>query len=385
MQNYIDKLIELKENDSFRSIKNIEKRISKYIFVLDRKMLNLSSNDYLNVSTNKDLVFEFLDKHKKDDEFLFSSASARLLTGNSKSYNILEADFCRLFNKEAALLFNTGYQCNQGVVSSLLKKGDCIFSDKLNHASIVSGLKLSQAEHFRYKHNDYDNLEKILKDKRNQYQNAIIISESVFSMDGDIADLKKLVELKKKYNCLLMIDEAHAFGVFGEHLAGVADELNLLNDIDIITVTLGKSLASMGAVCLSNKTIIDFLINKAASFIFSTVIPPVNILWSRFLLEEKFEYLKGQKEKLNILFNKVHKLYPTVSSSQIIPVVVKDAYKTKELALYLQNKGYYVLPINPPTVPVGTSRLRISLTADIEYNEIDNLFTEIKNATFLAK
>ncbi len=385
MQNYIDKLIELKENDSFRSIKNIEKRISKYIFVLDRKMLNLSSNDYLNVSTNKDLVFEFLDKHKKDDEFLFSSASARLLTGNSKSYNILEADFCRLFNKEAALLFNTGYQCNQGVVSSLLKKGDCIFSDKLNHASIVSGLKLSQAEHFRYKHNDYDNLEKILKDKRNQYQNAIIISESVFSMDGDIADLKKLVELKKKYNCLLMIDEAHAFGVFGEHLAGVADELNLLNDIDIITVTLGKSLASMGAVCLSNKTIIDFLINKAASFIFSTVIPPVNILWSRFLLEEKFEYLKGQKEKLNILFNKVHKLYPTVSSSQIIPVVVKDAHKTKELALYLQNKGYYVLPINPPTVPVGTSRLRISLTADIEYNEIDNLFTEIKNATFLAK
>lgn len=385
MQNYIDKLIELKENDSFRSIKNIEKRISKYIFVLDRKMLNLSSNDYLNVSTNKDLVFEFLDKHKKDDEFLFSSASARLLTGNSKSYNILEADFCRLFNKEAALLFNTGYQCNQGVVSSLLKKGDCIFSDKLNHASIVSGLKLSQAEHFRYKHNDYDNLEKILKDKRNQYQNAIIISESVFSMDGDIADLKKLVELKKKYNCLLMIDEAHAFGVFGEHLAGVADELNLLNDIDIITVTLGKSLASMGAVCLSNKTIIDFLINKAASFIFSTVIPPVNILWSRFLLEEKFEYLKGQKEKLNILFNKVHKLYSTVSSSQIIPVVVKDAHKTKELALYLQNKGYYVLPINPPTVPVGTSRLRISLTADIEYNEIDNLFTEIKNATFLAK
>lgn len=385
MQNYIDKLIELKENDSFRSIKNIEKRISKYIFVLDGKMLNLSSNDYLNVSTNKDLVFEFLDKHKKDDEFLFSSASARLLTGNSKSYNILEADFCRLFNKEAALLFNTGYQCNQGVVSSLLKKGDCIFSDKLNHASIVSGLKLSQAEHFRYKHNDYDNLEKILKDKRNQYQNAIIISESVFSMDGDIADLKKLVELKKKYNCLLMIDEAHAFGVFGEHLAGVADELNLLNDIDIITVTLGKSLASMGAVCLSNKIIMDFLINKAASFIFSTVIPPVNILWSRFLLEEKFEYLKEQKEKLNILFNKVHKLYPTVSSSQIIPVVVKDAHKTKELALYLQNKGYYVLPINPPTVPVGTSRLRISLTADIEYNEIDNLFTEIKNATFLAK
>ena len=385
MRNYTDKLNELKEKSSYRTIKNIEKRISKYIIVGDKKMLNLSSNDYLNISTNKDLILEFIDKYKNNDEFLFSSASARLLTGNSKSYNVLENDFCKLFSKEASLLFNTGYQCNQGVVSSLFSKDDCIFSDKLNHASIVSGLKLSQAEHYRYKHNDYDNLEKLLKEKRNQFNNAIIISESVFSMDGDISDIKKLVELKKKYNCLLMIDEAHAFGVFGDNLAGVCDELNLLNEIDIITITLGKSLASMGAVCLSNKTIIDFLTNKASSFIFSTVIPPVNILWTRFLLEEKFDYLKNQKEKLNSLFNKVHKLYPSISSSQIIPVIIKDALKTKNLAQHLQNKGYFVLPINPPTVPVGTSRLRISLGADISYNEIENLFTEIKNATSMAE
>ena len=385
MQNYINKLNELKESSSYRSIKNIEKRISKYIIVDDKKMLNLSSNDYLNVSTDKDLIFEFIDKYKNNDEFLFSSASARLLTGSSKSYIDLENIFSELFNKEAALIFNTGYQCNQGVVSSLFSKGDCIFSDKLNHASIVSGLKLSQAEHFRYKHNDYDNLEKLLKEKRALYKNAIIISESVFSMDGDIADIKKLVELKKKYNCLLMIDEAHAFGVFGQNLQGVSSELNLLNEIDIITITLGKSIASMGAICLSNRTIIDYLINKASSFIFSTVIPPINILWTKYLLQEKFDYLKNQKEKLNSLFNKVHILYPSVSSSQIIPVVIKDAKKTKELAAYLQNKGYYVLPINPPTVPVGTSRLRISLTSNIEYNEIEKLFTEIKNATFLAK
>ena len=385
MQNYIEKLDDLKEKENYRSIKNIEKRISKYIIQDNKKMLNLSSNDYLNISTNKDLTLEFIDKYKKSDEFLFSSASARLLTGNSKSYNILEDDFCKLFNKEAALLFNTGYQCNQGVVSSLFSKGDCIFSDKLNHASIVSGLKLSQADHFRYKHNDYDNLEKLLKEKREQYKNAIIISESVFSMDGDISDIKKLTELKKKYNCLLMIDEAHAFGVFGKNLTGYADEISLTDEIDIITVTLGKSLASMGAVCISNKTIINYLINKASSFIFSTVIPPINILWTRFLLEEKFDYLKSQKEKLNSLFNKIHKLYPTISSSQIIPVIIKDAAKTKELAKNLQNKGFYVLPINPPTVPIGTSRLRISLTADINYTEIENLFTEIKNATYLAK
>lgn len=376
MQNYVEKLDELKENSSFRTIKNIKEKVSKYIIVEDKKMLNLSSNDYLNLSTNKDLVFEFCDKYKGSYEFIFSSASARLLTGSSNCYKRLEQNFSKLFNKDA-LLFNTGYQCNQGVVSTLFNKDDAIFSDKLNHASIVSGLKLSPAKHFRYKHNDYDNLEKLLKTQRNKFKQAIIISESVFSMDGDIASISKLVELKKKYNCLLMIDEAHAFGVFADDLQGVGAELNLLDEIDIITVTLGKSLASMGAICLANRTIIDYLINKASGFIFSTAIPSVNVMWSNFLLEEKFELLKEKKEKLNSLFKKVHKVYPTVSESQIIPVIIGDAKKTAQTALSLQDKGFYVLPINPPTVPIGTSRLRLSLTSDIEYKEIEELLCNI--------
>ena len=289
-------------------------------------------------------------------------------------YNKLEQKFANLFKKDSALIFNTGYQCNQGIISALLQKNDCIFSDKLNHASIVSGLKLSSAQHFRYKHNDYENLEKLLKEKRNEFNNAIIISESVFSMDGDIADIKKLVELKKKYNCLLMIDEAHAFGVFGENLCGVSEEENLLSEVDIITITLGKALASSGAICVANKIIIDYLINKASSFIFSTAIAPVNVMWSNFLLDEKYKFLKSQKEKLNDLFNKVHLRYPTISSSQIIPMILNDAKLTSNKAQELQNNGFYVLPINPPTVPQGTSRLRISLTADIKYEEICNIF-----------
>lgn len=374
MQHLETKLKSLKENSSFRSIKNIQNKLGKYIIVDDKKMLNLSSNDYLNLSTDNDLKLEFIEKYKNNPEFLFSSASARLLTGNSTCYKKLEQNFANLFNKEASLLFNTGYQANQGVISALFQKGDVIFSDKLNHASIVSGLKLSLAEHFRYNHNDYDHLEKILKEKRNQFNNAIIISESVFSMDGDMADIKKLIELKEKYNCLLMIDEAHAFGVFGDNLQGVCAENNLLDKIDIITITLGKSLASMGAVCVSNKTIIDYLINKASSFIFSTAIAPVNVMWSNFLLEEKFDLLKEKKEKLNSLFKKVHKIYPSISSSQIIPVILRDAKTTTNKALELQQKGYYVLPINPPTVPVNTSRLRISLTSDLEFEEICNIF-----------
>lgn len=377
MENYIAELNKLKENSSFRSIKNINEKHSKYIIVEGKQMLNLSSNDYLNISTNKDLILEFIEKYKNHPEFLFSSTSARLLTGNSTSYNNLENNISSLFNKESCLIFNTGYQCNQSIVSTLFKKQDCIFSDKLNHASIVSGLKLSQADHFRYKHNDYDSLEKMLISNRNKYQNAIIISESVFSMDGDIADIKKLVELKKKYNCLLMIDEAHAFGVFGGNLAGVSSELNLLNDIDIITVTFGKSLASSGAVAISNKIIINYLINKASGFIFSTALPPLSIMWSNFLLNEKFDFLIKQKEKLNNLFKKVHKIYPTISSSQIIPVILKDSVKTKQTAIKLQKEGYYVLPINPPTVPSGTSRLRLSLTSDMEFEEIKNLLEKI--------
>ena len=379
MQNYINELNKLKENSSFRTIKNIKEKFLKYIIVDDKKMLNLSSNDYLNLSTDKDLVLEFVDKYKNKNEFILSSASARLLTGNSSEYKRLENNFSSLSSKEASLLFNTGYQCNQGVISALISKGDCIFCDKLNHASIISGLKLSQGDHFRYRHLDYDNLEKQLSEKRKNYKNALIVSESVFSMDGDIADIKKLVELKKKYNCLLMLDEAHAFGVFGDNLFGVAQENNLLDEIDIITITLGKSLASMGAICVSNRVIIDYLINKASTFIFSTALPSINIMWSNFLLEEKFKLLKEKKEKLNSLFKEVHKIYPTISSSQIIPVIIGDSLKTKNTALFMQDKGYYVLPINPPTVPLNTSRLRLSLTSDITKDEMKDFFEKLKN------
>ena len=378
MENYVNKLNELKENSSFRTIKNIIERKDKFIKVDDALMLNLSSNDYLNISTNKDLISEFIDKNRFTPEFLFSSASARLLTGNSKAYFELENNIKKLYNKEAALLFNTGYQCNQGVVSTLFFSRDCIFCDKLIHASVVSGLKLSRAQHFRYPHNNYEMLEKMLIKNRNQFDKAIIITESVFSMDGDCADLEKLIELKKKYNCMLMVDEAHAFGVFGENAQGLSAKNNLFNDIDIITITLGKALGSMGAVCISNKTIIDYLINKASSFIFSTVIPPVNVLWSNFLLTEKFDFILKQKEKLNDLFSFAHKIYPSISSSQIIPVVLKDSKKTFMVADVLQKQGYYVLPINPPTVPNGQSRLRVSLTSDIEKAEIQRFFELVK-------
>ncbi len=378
MSFYDEEIKKLVEKDNFRQVHNIEYKTGKYLSIDGRNLLNFSSNDYLNISTDRDLLNEFIEKYKNHEEFILSSTSSRLLTGTSTVYKKLENNLAKIFNKEACLIFNTGYQCNLGVVSSLVNRDDVIFSDKLNHASIIDGMRLSSTQFFRYKHFDYNNLEELLIKHRNEYKKAIIISESVFSMDGDIADIKKLIELKKKYNCLLMIDEAHAFGIYGKNLAGIADRDNLLNDVDIITATLGKSFASMGAFCVSNRTIIDYLINKANSFIFSTAIPPVNIMWSNFLIEEKFNIVKQKAEKLNTLIKEAHNYIKDNGETQIVPVIIGENNKTVKIAEQLRAKGFYILPVRPPTVPVNTSRLRLSLTADITFDEFKTVIDTVK-------
>ncbi len=379
MSFYNEEIKKLKEKDNFRYIHNIEEKNEKFLSINGSNMLNFSSNDYLNLSTDRILIKEFLNKYKEDNEFIFSSTSSRLLTGTSKSYKKLEENIAKLFKKERCLLFNTGYQCNLGVVSSLVNRDDIIFSDKLNHASIIDGMKLAPCEFYRYKHLDYENLEELLERHRKDYKKAIIISESVFSMDGDIADIKKLVELKKKYNCMLMIDEAHAFGIYGKNLAGISDKEDILSEVDIMTATLGKSFASMGAFCVSNNEIIDYLINKANSFIFSTALAPINIMWSNFLIEEKFNIVKEKSKKLNALINEAHNYINDNGKTQIIPIIIGDNNKTVKIAEILQNQGYYILPVRPPTVPVNTSRLRLSLTADItieEFKKVTNIVRE---------
>ncbi len=378
MNFFAEELDKLKKNDCFREIQNISHREDSFIFVNNKKMLNLSSNDYLGLSTRKDLEKEFLKKYENYKEFLFSAASARLLTGTSSVYKKLENKLANIFQKDKCLIFNTGFQCNLGIISALAQKNTLILSDKLNHASIIAGMKLSGAQFFRYKHLDYENLEMLLKKHRSEYERTLIISESVFSMDGDIADIAKLIELKKKYNAMLMIDEAHAFGVFGENICGVCEEQGLLKDADVITATFGKSLASVGAFCVANSTIIDYLINKSAPFIFSTALAPVNVMWTYFLLNEKFEVVKNQQKKLQNLITQVNLYMNTNQRTQIIPFIIGDNDKTKMEAQALQDMGFYVLPIRPPTVPPNTSRLRISLTADITFDELRPLLDKLK-------
>ena len=380
MQNIENELKLLKENNMFRHISPIEQKEGEYAVINGKKLINFSSNDYLGLSTNKALVEEFCTKFLNSPEFCFSSASARLLSGTSQIYNKLETTVANLFHKDSALVFNTGYQCNLGVVSTLADKGDVVFCDKLNHASIIDGMRLSEGTFYRYKHLDYENLEELLKKHRDKYNRAIIISESVFSMDGDVADIDKLIELKKKYNSLLMIDEAHAFGAIDDNCAGMSN----YRDVDLITATFGKALSSFGAFVVANKSIIEYLTNKARSFIFSTSIPPVNIMWTNWLLTEKKDVVEQQREKLSKLVIQIHKYLAeigldTISETQIIPIVMKSPDKAEKIAQQLWEYGYFVLPIRPPSVPIGTSRLRLSLTANMKFEQVKRLFDVIKN------
>lgn len=364
-ESYSEILKTLDQHSHLRTIKDFSKKDEKYIYFGEKKLLNLSSNNYLGFADNRRITEEFMKT--VGGKYSFGSASARLLTGSLPVYKELEELLANLYNKEAALLYNSGYHANVGISSAIAQKGDVIFSDKLNHASIIDGMQLSQGKFFRYLHNDMQSLEKLLIRERNNYKNAFIITESVFSMDGDIANLKKIAELKKKYNCIMIVDEAHAFGVFGENGLGIAEDLGIINEIDLIIGTFGKAIGSMGAFVTGNKILIDFLINKSRSFIFSTALPPINIAFTKWIIENKLPETFEKRKKMLELAKKMG------SSSHIIPVIIGDNAKTVEMCNILYQNGYFTLPIRPPTVPEGTSRIRLSLTAEINEKDLEIL------------
>lgn len=362
---YSDILKTLDDNSHLRSVKSFSKKDEKYVYFGEKRLLNLSSNNYLGIADNRRITEEFMKFI--GGKYSFGSASARLLTGNLPVYKDLENLLAKLYNKESALIFNSGYHANVGITSALAQKGDVIFSDKLNHASIIDGMKLSQGKFFRYQHNNMQSLEQLLIRERENYENAIIITESVFSMDGDIADLAKIVELKKKYNCILAVDEAHAFGVFGKTGLGIAEHLHLTGEIDLLIGTFGKAVGSVGAFVAGDKTLIDFLINKSRPFIFSTALPPINIAYTKWVIENKLPDTFEKREKMLALAQKFN------SPSHIVPVIIGENAKTVEMCEILYQNGYFTLPIRPPAVPEGTSRIRISLTTEITEKDLENL------------
>ena len=323
-ERYKEELSELKQNYCERKLISL-KKAGKYIFEDNKKYLNLSSNDYLGIAENRRILKNFF----KIADFSMGSASSRLLTGSSYVYAKLECLLAAMYRKDKALIFNSGYHANTGIMSALLSKKDVVFCDKLNHASILDGIKLSDAKMFRYKHLDYEHLEELLQKNRNDYDTAVIVTESLFSMDGDIADLNKLIELKRKYNAMLVVDEAHAFGVYGNKGLGFSEEQNCIQDIDLIVGTFGKAIGSMGAFCTGNEILINYLINKCRPLIFSTAIPEINVAFSYYVITEVIPNLKQERKELIKTSDKLREKLVSVGlltagKSHIVPVILGE-------------------------------------------------------------
>ncbi len=367
---YKEKLEKLKTDSNFRSLKNIVQS-GKYISLNGSKLLNLSSNDYLGISVDNNIKDNFLSSYKGKIE----NPSARLLTGGNKVYFELEDLIKNILNKEGALLFNSGYHANVGIYSSLLNKEDIVFIDKLNHASIIDGVRLSGAKLIPFNHLDYRELEIKLKKYRGQYKNSIISSETLFSMDGDFSDIKKLVELKNKYNSILVVDEAHSFGVYGGG-KGFCFQAGLIDEVDLIMGTFGKAVGSYGAFAAGKKVLIDYLTNFARSFIFSTALPEIAVSFSKFVLENYILKNNRLQNKLFEITNYAHKKLENcgiIGESYIIPVICGENEASVQLSEKLIKNGFYILPIKYPTVKRGTSRIRISLNPEITKEETDKL------------
>ena len=339
----------------------------KWIEAGGRRMLNLSSNDYLGLASDKALREEFL-RTVKERDLCFSSSSSRLLTGNFPAYRELESLLASLFGAESALVFSSGYHMNTGILPAVTDANTLILADKLVHASLIDGIRLSAAKCIRYRHQDYVQLENLLTKHHGEYHRIIVVTESVFSMDGDVASLDRLVELKRRYaNVMLYVDEAHGIAVRGQRGLGVAEEQGCLKDIDFLCGTFGKAMASVGAYVVCRKVMHDYLVNRMRTLIFTTALEDI---------QARREHLAKISASLRTAIRESGVECP--SESHIIPLVVGANEKAIWKALQMQEHGFYVLPVRPPTVPEGTARLRFSLTSLIEEEEMARLCHEMK-------
>ena len=373
MDAFKQQLEQLSAQNQYRSIPDLVHQ-GRYIMRENCKMLNMSSNDYLGLASNENLRQSFLQQY--GDNFpSFTSSSSRLLTGNFPVYTDLEQLIAQRFQRESVLLFNSGYHANLGILPALTTTKSLILADKLVHASMIDGIRLSQCEFFRYRHNDYEHLKNLLEKNAGKFDRTFIVTESVFSMDGDVVDLNYLVQLKKQFpNTYLYVDEAHAIGVYGKNGLGIAERANVIADIDLLVGTFGKALASMGAYVVCDHILKECLINQMRPLIFSTALPPFNVAWTHFIFERLPQLSKERThlEQLSAFLRQEveHRTQIMPSQTCIVPYILGENEATLAKAKALQEQGYYCLPIRPPTVPKGTSRIRLSLTADMTMDEV---------------
>ena len=368
-------LKEIKKNNLHRILTEIDSSMSPEIIINKKKYIQFASNNYLGMTINSKIKNHSI---KSINKFGTGTGGSRLVTGTSSLHCDLENVIAKFKKTQDSIVFSSGYLANIGTISSIMKKDDFIFSDELNHASLIDGARLSKSNIIIYKHNDVIDLEKKLKKYNNINKKKMVITDSIFSMDGDIAPLDEIIKLCKKYNCISMIDEAHATGVLGKNGSGASEMFNIQGDIDICMGTLSKAVGSVGGYVAGSRKLIDFLKNRARAFIFDTSLP-ASALAASIKSIKLIQNSNGPRKKLlsNIKnlhsFLKMNKFNFIYNETPIIPIIIGSESKTLKISKILKDNGIYLPAVRPPSVPKGSSRIRITLMSSHTSKHINKL------------
>lgn len=375
-QNFRAQLEAKEKEQNKRSIKVYEPIDAVRVKRNNREFIMMASNNYLGLT--HDLRVQQAAKNAVE-QYGTGSGGARLTSGTFPLFNELELGIADFKHTEQALVFNTGYMANVGTVTALMNKNSIIISDELNHASIIDGCRLSGARIERYNHKDIEHAEHILKNYKSSHK--MIITDGVFSMDGDIAPLDKLYELGKEYNALLMVDDAHSTGVLGNG-RGTAHHFGL-TDVDVQLGTLSKALGSVGGYVAGRKELIEYLVNYSRSFIFSTALSPADIgaaLEALNIVKNEPLVVKQLNENTAYMANKLQSMgIECDDETPIFPIIVGDNERALSLAHELEARGIIITAIRPPTVPVGESRLRMTVTAAHSQEQLDYVANTLRD------
>jgi 8-amino-7-oxononanoate synthase len=345
--------------------------------------VNLSSNDYLGLAARSEFKQAVLDSVARAESM--GSTGSRLLSGNAREWEELELEFARFAGTEAALYFGSGYAANVGLLSSILRPGDIVFSDECNHASLIDGMRLSGAKKIIYPHLDLDFLAQALAEHSGVVGVKLIVTESLFSMEGDFAALDKLAQLARTHGAELIVDEAHAVGVYGPQGRGLTAKYGIEREALAIVHTCGKGLASMGAFVCGAAPLRDFLINRARTFIFTTAAPP----YMAGQIRAALEFVRTADAERAHLQRMSTELRAALAArgfrcgngeSHIVPVLLGSNEMALHVADKLQSHGFAVKAIRPPTVPEGTARVRLSLTSNITLAQVQQLVSAVSAA-----
>ena len=367
-----DALKERKANNLFRRLRAVDPLNDAEVNIEGKTVINFSSNDYLGFSKHPELKKRSIKYIK---QYGTGSTASRLICGSMPFFDKIEAKLAELKGTEKTLVFNSGYQANISILPALCDKKSLILSDSLNHNSLIQGMLLSRCTVLKYQHNDMAHLEALLKEsKGKRFSRVFIVTESVFSMDGDRSDIDALVNLADIYNAFLIVDEAHATGVLGHRGMG----LTCGKGVDLVIGTFGKACGSFGAYAACSKALRQYLINRCSGVIFSTALPPSVI----GAIDAALDLIPGMEDERMELLQKSEHLRSSLyhmgwhtekSTTQIIPVVVGDAERTIDVARFLEENGVLGVPIRPPTVPRESSRIRLSVTAAHSWAHLDRL------------